>query len=157
MDNHHLAVSLPADRLTRVLNLLRKLSAELPFLISLDDEERDALPGLADRDRAYVDRALQLVQAHAEFMPRQFDRNEFAADVALLKALGIVHSHMSELMDRLDDTLLCVESDAYRAALEVHRYAHLENAEETGEIDALLEGMSRRYFRRCHVPNPAHP
>ena len=43
MDNHHLAVSLPADRLTRVLNLLRKLEAELPFQLF-----SDALIWLAD-------------------------------------------------------------------------------------------------------------
>lgn len=157
MDNHHLAVSLPADRLTRVLNLLRKLEAELPFLIMLSDEERDAMPILDERKLAYIDRALHLVEAHPDFMPRDFGADEFGTDVQLVKALGLIHSHLLPLARKLDDSLRCAENDACRAALEVHRHASLEDPADTDSLDAMIDSLSPRRFRRCHVSNPAHP
>ena len=117
MDNHHLAVSLPADRLTRVLNLLRKLEAELPFLIMLSDEERDAMPILDERKLAYIDRALHLVEAHPDFMPRDFEADEFGTDVKLVKALGLIHSHLLPLarkLDELEKSVAVLDADTRR-------------------------------------------
>ena len=47
--------------------------------------------------------------------------------------------------------------DACRAALEVHRHASLEDPADTDSLDAMIDSLSPRRFRRCHVSNPAHP
>lgn len=68
MENRIVATLSVADR-DKVLDSIAQIRTLLPFLIDLTPEERQALPKMGDKSRAFVSQALQLAE-HGEAYTR---------------------------------------------------------------------------------------
>ena len=66
-----------------------------------------------------------MAQQNLDILPRAFDVDEFARDVALEEKLAGLSASFSKQAELLDDTLLAVASDAYVAALTVYQCARI--------------------------------
>jgi hypothetical protein len=134
-----------------VLAAIETIKTKLPFLIDLSPKERQELPKMGDKSQAFVYGVANLVANDDTFLPRNFDEDAFARDVALIKALAGIRQELVRLAELVDDTAVAVGSEAYMASLVAYRAAR-ENGRGEG-LDALLDELGRR-FARASKPAP---
>ncbi len=82
MENRIDAVLTDADR-DNVLTIINDIRARLPFLIDLTIEDRQSLPKMGDKSRAFVSQALALAEhdhggCYGNAPRRRFDHTAFA-------------------------------------------------------------------------------
>ena len=65
--------TLPVATRDEILDLIVQIRAKLPFLIDLSPEERQTLPKMGDKSRAFVSGSLQLATQDDSYLPRAFD------------------------------------------------------------------------------------
>ena len=135
-----------------VLDALALVRTKLPFLVSLAAEDRQSLPKMGDKSRAFVAQALAIAEQNDQFLPRSFDVSEMRKDVDLAEAIYPILVAATQLLERLEDTYKLVGSDAYAAALVVYRAAK-DNGE--GEaLDTLLDTLGQRFARKSRKNPP---
>jgi hypothetical protein len=134
------------EDVTAVLNDLLAIKARMPFLIGLTDEERRAMPKVGDRDRAFIDKAFEVVGKVADYLPASFKVEEMQKDMALMDALSPIILEISQLAQKLADTYALAASEAYAAALLIYRYA--KDAKSIEGLTAALDNLSQRFERR---------
>ncbi len=115
-----------------VLDALAEIRERLPFLLNLTAEERQALPKMGDKSRAFVDEAMALAQDNPDLIPEDFDLDEMEEDVALYDDLQPILFAVLQLEDLLLSSAVAASSDAYSVALEIY-----ERAKKAGKGDAL--------------------
>jgi hypothetical protein len=138
------------------MQAIATIKTKLPFLIDLSPEERRALPKTGDKINSFVAKALEVAQQNGDFLPRSFDVDEFATDMALYEDLRSIALALSPLNELVDDTMLEVGSEAYAAALVVYQYA--KNAGQGAGLDAVADELSKRFAKKSTPkPTPVTP
>ncbi|HMS39966.1 MAG TPA: hypothetical protein PKE69_07065 [Pyrinomonadaceae bacterium] len=153
MENRIDAVLTDADR-DNVLTIINDIRARLPFLIDLTIEDRQSLPKMGDKSRAFVSQALALAEQNDEFLPRSFDVTEMRRDVDLTTQLLPILTALAQLVELVEDTYLLAGSDAYSAALIVYSSAKRNGQGEA--LDNLLDALGQRFARKSKG-NPPTP
>jgi len=115
-----------------VLATLAEIREQLPFLLNLTAEERQALPKMGEKSRAFVDEALALARENPDMVPEDFDLEDMEEDIALYEGLQPILFAVMQLEDLLLSSAVAASSDAYSAALEIY-----ERAKEAGKGEAL--------------------
>ncbi|MGC9400490.1 MAG: hypothetical protein ACP5HM_15325 [Anaerolineae bacterium] len=115
-----------------VLDILAEIRERLPFLLNLTAEERQALPKMGEKSRAFVDEALALVREDPDLLPADFEVEELEKDIALYDRLQPILFAVLQLEDLLLSTTVAASSDAYSAALAIY-----ERAQEAGKGETL--------------------
>ncbi len=146
MSENRISADLPAETTREILAQLQSIRAALPFLTDLSTSEIRALPKLGDKSRAFVSKALEIAQQNPDFLPRSFEVEEMAKDVALFEALQTIRLSLSQLLELIDDTTTLAGSEAYAAALVVYNYAKATG--RTQGLDAAVDELGRRFGRR---------
>ena len=123
-----------------ILELIAQIRAKLPFLIDLSPEERQTLPKMGDKSRAFVSGALQLAEQDDQYLPRSFDVPEMRKDVELADALDPIAVALRQLSEFVDDTYIEVGSEAYTAALVVYQSAKRNG--QGAALDGLLDALA---------------
>ncbi len=119
-----------------VLDALAEIRELLPFLLNLTAEERQALPKMGERSRAFVDEALALARENPELTPEDFDLEDMEEDIALYDNLQPILFGVMQLEDLLLSTAVAASSDVYSAALEIYERAKGEGKAE--KLEARL-------------------
>ncbi len=119
------AVIAPAD-VQAVITLIQKADAMLPFLISLSEEERIELTKLGSKSVDFVGDASETVKAFPQILPPTFDKLEFTKDVDLIKNMLPIYVIVEAFLQKLDDTMMEVGSEAMTKALEVYALVQLQ-------------------------------
>ncbi|MFP4344940.1 MAG: hypothetical protein ACLFU8_09625 [Anaerolineales bacterium] len=117
-----------------ILDAIRSIRERLPFLTELTTGERQALPRMGEKSRAFVDKALELAREDPDLLPEDFDVEGMERDLELYDALQPLIFSVMQLQDLMFDTSIAVSGDVYSAALAVH-----EQAKEVGQAEALDE------------------
>ena len=146
MENRIDAELLTEDK-DKILNLISQIRAVLPFLIDLPLEERQSLPKMGDKSRAFVSQALAIAQDDDSFLPRSFDVAEMQKDVELTEQLLPIITALTKLLELLEDTSLLAGSDAYTAGLIVYNSAKRNGRGEA--LDNLLDTLGQRFARKA--------
>lgn len=147
--NNKIDAALTAANRDAVLNHIAQIRTALPFLLDLSPEDRQALPKMGDKSRAFVAQALQLAEQDDSYLPRSFDVAEMKRDVALADALYPIYTALKQLMELVDDTYIQVGSEAYTAGLIVYQYAKRNGAGGGGTgLDDLLDALGQRFARK---------
>lgn len=130
----------------QILDLIAQIRALLPFLIDLTPEDRQALPKMGDKSRAFVSGSLQLATQDDSYLPRSFDVPEMRKDVELAEALYPIGVALKQLSEFVDDTYIQVGSEAYTAALVVYQSAKRNG--QGAALDGLLDALGERFARK---------
>ncbi|MDZ8026943.1 MAG: hypothetical protein RMY36_007435 [Nostoc sp. SerVER01] len=141
-----ISASLGQTQRDELLQAIATIKQKLPFLIDLTNEERQALPKMGDKSRAFVSKALEVATQNPEFLPRSFDLEEMRKDVQLFEALYPLLLSLTQLQELLDDTTLAVGSEAFTAALQVYNYAKASG--HVAGLDAVVAEMGQRFARK---------
>lgn len=130
----------------KVLQNIAEIKMLLPFLIDLSPEDRQSLPKMGDKSRAFVANSLQLAEHDDQYLPRSFDVPEFRRDVELAETLYPISVALRQLSEYVDDTYIQVGSEAYTAALVVYQSAKRNG--KGAALDALLDALGQRFARK---------
>jgi hypothetical protein len=93
----------PADQ-KAVLDAIATIKQKLPFLTNLAQEERNTLPRMGDKSRAFVSKALEVAAQNPDFLPRSFDVDEMRSDVQLFEAMQPLTLALTQLQELVNDT-----------------------------------------------------
>lgn len=126
-----------------VLEAIRDIRDRLPFLTDLTTGERQALPKVGEKGRAFIDTALEVAEENPDMLPDEFDVEGLRRDIHLYDKLQPILFALMQLQDLVLDTTAAVSGDAYSAALEIHEQA--KAAGKSDALDELLEDMEAEY------------
>lgn len=87
MDNK-ISVTLADEAQTAILQAIATIEKNLPFLINLTNEERQANPKMGDKSLAFVNKACEYAKQNPALVPVFLDIAEFEKDVALANSLS---------------------------------------------------------------------
>jgi hypothetical protein len=110
-----------ADKQTAITAHLAALKDDLSFSISLTAEDRQALPKMGDKTRAFVEKAPDVTTRHPEIFSGRFNAEGFRHDVELARVFTPILHEVRELYAKLDDTVFTASSEAFSAALLVYQ------------------------------------
>lgn len=129
-----------------VMDLIAQINQRLAFLIDVGPQERRSMTKLGDRNRAFTRKALEIATQTPDFLPRSFDITEMRRDLELFDALQPMLLALTRLRELVDDTAVAAGDEAYRAALEVYRYAKANGS--VAGLDDLIDEMGRRFAQQ---------
>lgn len=130
------------------------MEQRLTHLIGLTPEERRELTKMGDKSEAFCRQAVVTLGKHSEVLPRNFDLDEYRADLAALDALRPIIARMQRLYERMVDTETALGSDVMVGSLE--GYAHLQVSGRGDGLEGLREALGARFIRkRRQEPEPA--
>jgi hypothetical protein len=152
MNQNHISATLTAEDQTAVLAALTTIKQKLPFLVDLSPEDRQSLPKLGDKSRAFVSGSLEVANQNEGILPRAFDLPEFKRDVQLVQQLTPIAPALEQRSELVSDTAVAVGSDAYTAALTVYQSARL--AGKGAGLDDKLDALSQRFARKNRPATP---
>ncbi|KAM3111705.1 hypothetical protein [Phormidesmis sp. 146-33] len=138
-----------ADRET-VMEAIATIKSKLPFLVDLTAEQRQGLPKMGDKSRAFVIKALEVATQNPDFLPRAFDLDEMRRDVELFEAMYPIVVALSQLQTLVDDTTMAAGSEAYAAALQVYGYAKASG--QGAGLEGVLGELGQRFHRKPRRP-----
>jgi hypothetical protein len=97
-----------------------------------------------------VQKALDIATDAPEILPRDFELEEFRKDVNLIGKLNRLSSQLTRLQERLRNTIIAAQADAYQQALEVY---HRSKRTQRDGFGNLARDLGLR-FRKAQSPRP---
>ncbi|MBK8805510.1 MAG: hypothetical protein IPO21_02210 [Bacteroidales bacterium] len=145
-----ISVTINAETTKVILDAIKTIEDNLPFLINLSVEDRKNLPKMGDKTVAFVTKALEYSKQNKDVVPSFLDVAEFEKDVDVVTNLSRVLVPLHQLAEKIDDTTMLGGSEAYTAALVF--YSAVKGAAKAGvpgmktiynELQARFPGRSK--------------
>ncbi|MCP5104483.1 MAG: hypothetical protein GY950_13940, partial [bacterium] len=145
MSLSRISAEIPQETEVVVIQHIKDARAQLPFLVDLSAEERKRIPKLGRTRVDFVDRGLIHLTAHPELKPPIIDIAEFTSDVELKNALRRVEKELDDLRDRVRDTLMVVESEAYQATRVFYKTVKSAAKEGVEDAERIVKDLAYHY------------
>lgn len=133
-----------------ILDAINLIDKKLPFLVALTPDDRREMPKMGNKTHSFVNKALEVASQNEEILPRYFKVDDLKKDMELVNALSSVSLALSQLSQKVDDTIMTAGSEAYIAALVVYR--SLQNMPSGTGLDGALEEL-KKHFKKSTSPN----
>jgi hypothetical protein len=118
---------------------LADFEAKLSFLIGLSVDWRSPQK-MGNTGRVCVEEIVPIATQNAKLMPASYDRAAIQRDMELYRQLAPIADALQHIYQKVNNTMLVLESDLYAASLEAH--ACIKQAGETqGLLDAFGEQL----------------
>jgi hypothetical protein len=143
-----------SDRDT-ALALIAQLRDQLPILQDLTAEERKALSGMGDKNRAFAGKVLDVISQNTDFLPRTFDVEQLRQDLAIFDRLSMIQMRLTQLHNLIDATLIGTGSEAYAQALAAYRHAKASG--QGASLDAMMSEMSQYFAKKTKKAKDTEP
>jgi hypothetical protein len=137
------------------LALIAQLRDQLPMLQDLTAEERKALSGMGDKNRAFAGKVLDVISQNTDFLPRTFDVEQLRQDLATFDRLSMIQMRLTQLHNLIDATLIGTGSEAYTQALAAYRYAKASG--QGASLEAMMSEMSQYFAKKTKKAKDTEP
>jgi hypothetical protein len=144
MSYQNISAQLTDTDLQEIQAALATIETKLPFLVHLTVEERRKLFKMGNKSLAFVSNSLTAAQANPDILPASFSLTEFSRDYQLATALTDVHFRLQQLVEKVDDTLMAVSSEAMTSSLTVYDYIKTA-AKKTPGLKTIADQLSDRF------------
>lgn len=144
MAQQNITATLSDADIQEITAALEVIEQKLPFLVHLTTDERRKLFKMGDKSLAFVSNSLTAAQSNRNILPPSFDLEEFARDYQLSSALTTIFFRLQQLTEKVDDTLLAVNSEAMDSSLCVYDYVKAA-AKRTPGLRILSEQLGERF------------
>lgn len=154
MPQNRISLRLIDEDVVAIEGAITTLEQHLTGLIGLTPEERRELTKMGDKSEAFCRQAVITLGKHPDMLPRNFNVEDYNADLRALDALRPLLVRLQRVYDRMVDSEMALGSDLMVASLE--GYAHLKVAGRGDGLDTLKEALGARFNRkRRQEPEPA--
>lgn len=145
------SITISEETIAGILKSIASIEQNLPFMINLTAEERQALPKLGDKSLSFVNKSFEYAKQNPKVVPSFLDLKEFEKDVLAVTQLKKILIPLKQLFEKVDDTNLQAGSEAYTAALIF--YNAIKGAARAGEpgMKTVYDDLSVRFPGRGKV------
>src|SRR5687768_4322240 len=98
------------------------INSKLPFLVTLDSEEREALVRLGPKSADFVNASSAVMAAFPDIVPSSFNKAEYRKATALFRALSEIKTNLDSLSERVDSTYRTIGNEVLNTSLEIYAY-----------------------------------
>jgi hypothetical protein len=147
MSYQNISYDLPQADLTAVKDAIKQISDKLPFLITLDAEERKSIFKLGPKSADFVLDASSAAANFPAILPAAFDQVEYGKDTRLFESLAEIKLLLDSLKEKLDHTYMAVGSESMVASLEVYAYVQTA-ADRTPGLRSVADKLKDRFKRQ---------
>ena len=141
------------EKIAAVMEAIKTIYENLPFLIDLKPEERQKMAKFGDKNRTFVVKALAIAEQNPDILPPSFSIAELRADVAVIEDLYPVISAVTTLLGKLEDTNFAAGSEAYAAGRVVYQYAKIAQI-ATGMLEDAVDDLGHRFVKHPKTNPP---
>ena len=127
-----------------VKTALGTINTKMPFLVTLEPDERKSLFKLGPKSADFVSDASTAVNNFPNILPTTFDKTEYGKDTTLFKVLADLKFLVDSLKEKLDNTYMAVGSEAMIASLEVYAYVQTA-ADRTPGLQTVADKLKDRF------------
>lgn len=128
-----------------IMKAIETIREKLPFLISMSDAEKLALPKMSDKTIAFVTKSLEYAKTNPQLIPAFVDIKEFEQDMILVAQLENITRSMNTLNGSIFDTRLLTGSEAYQAALMFYQSTKMAAKMNLPGAKEIYEDLSKRF------------
>jgi hypothetical protein len=143
-----------ADK-TAAITSIKAAKSKLPFLVSMNMEERKKERKMASKSVDYVKQSLRGAQTFPLQMRGDFDTAEFTKDVTLISQLWDVRTEIMGLVELIDDTIMAAGTDAMQAADDVYNTLKVA-AKNNANVKTVLDEIGK-FYEGQKKPRAAKP
>lgn len=156
MSTNDLSVEITQVKSDAVDQLLNDLLVELDFLRDLTLKSKRRLVKMGRRNVDFVNRSLRHAVGSPQFLPSFSPLEEFRKDIDLAAWLRNMEKRLDLLADKVKDTALLAESEAFSAAR--YFYSAVKAAARVGsaEAEAIVKDL-KVHYKRAVVPPAVEP
>lgn len=144
MPYQNISAKLTDADVQEIKEAIATIEAKLPFLVNLTAEERRKLFKMGNKSLTFVSNSLTAAQSNRDILPASFNVDEFARDYQLATTLTNIHLGLQQLAEKVDDTLMAVNSEAMSSSLTVYDYVKTA-AKKTPGLKAIAEQLGERF------------
>ena len=88
---NRISAAILPDDLTAIDAQFAAVNTKLPFLLELNDKDRDSLTYLKGPNKQFVFSTVDLVKTQSDFLPKNFNVEELQKDAKLYSDLHAIH------------------------------------------------------------------
>lgn len=154
MDNNKISAAITTAQQTAVLTAVDDMETSLVFLRGLTDEERKRMAKAANGRLPFIDKALLYAQQNPGVLPVDFSLPEFLKDVDLIHAYAPIVTRLVPFAEKVKDTGILMNSEAYTQALLV--YDCFKRANRNGVYGGVLADLGA-FFKGQGPHTPPTP
>jgi hypothetical protein len=149
MSTNDLSVEITQEKSDAVDELLSNLLAELDFLRDLTVRGKRRLVKMGRTNVDFVNRSLRHAVGSPQFLPSYSPLDEFRKDIDLAAWLRKLEKRLDLLADKVKDTALLSESEAFTAAR--YFYSAVKAAARVGsaEAETIVKDLKVHYKRQA--------
>lgn len=146
--------NLTAEQMNSIRAAIETITTELPFLVDIGPEEIRRLAKAGDLSKAFLQKALLIAEQSPDILPRNFEIEEFRADMELAENLEEIAIMLKSLQERINNTITVARSDAYGHALIT--YDRSKKSAQQG-LAAITRDLGQRFSKRNQVKKQESP
>jgi hypothetical protein len=156
MSYQNIDATLSAANITAIKDAIATITQNLPFLVSLTNDERKSLFKTGASRLSLIVDAAAIVQNFPDIFPAAFDKEAFLRDVVLFQQLSELKLQIDSLASQVDDTCVALGSESAKEALQVKDYGEAAQDRVPG-LRPLLEKLGQHFERSRKAPAPPEP
>lgn len=135
--------ALTEAQLTSITDSLTTINTTLDFLIGLTPEDSQRFMKMGNKSRSFVEDAIKIGIENPGMLPRTLDPERLGGKLALTVQLRDIHRIVSQLNERLSDTLMAAGAELFDDARLIYQLTKTKVKPE-GLID-IAEGIGQRF------------
>lgn len=138
--------ALTEAQLTSITGSLTTLNNTLDFLIGLTPEETQRYMKMGNKSRSFVEDAIKIGIENPGMLPRSLDPEQLGGKLALSSQLRDIHRTVSQLNERLYDTLMAAGAELFDDARFIYKLTKTKVKPE-GLVD-VSDSIGQRFARQ---------
>lgn len=157
MSTNELSVEITQEKDAAVNQLLDNLFAELDFLIDLSAKGRQRLVKMGRHNVDFVNRGYRHAEGSPQFLSSHTTVEEFKLDIDLGAWLRKLEKRLDMLLDKVKDTAMLAESEAYKTARLYYNSAKAAARAGSEEAEPIARDLSIHYRKQGVSQNGTTP
>lgn len=129
----------------QTLKLIKDARTGLDFLVSLSSKERIKMAKLSRGKVDFIDTSMKHIQSKPEYLPSYVSLEEFVKDVDLQNSLKRILTEVDAFKDRLEDTIMVAESEAYRTSRLFYKAVKAAGREGAEDAERIVKDLAYHF------------
>lgn len=143
--NNRISATLSSEAKTNIQNALKTIGDNLPFLISLTEDERRGGMKLGDKTVGFLDKSFNYSQTNSTLVPAYLDVTEFTKDYNTTKDLLEILQLVRPLVQKIEDTYTQAGVESLAAALVFYNAVKMAAKQGVPGAKTIYDDLQKRF------------
>jgi hypothetical protein len=149
---NRVSATLTLEAKTNIKNAIKTINDNLPFLISLTDEERRGGMKLGDKTIGFLDKNYNYIQSNGSLAPSYLELSEYTKDYTVSKDLLEILQLLNPLIQNIEDTYTQVGIEALTSALVFYNAVKMAAKQGVPGAKAIYDDLQKRFPGGSGIP-----